>query len=294
MRAVFGLVLLVGIALAGGAVYMARNYISAYQAELARERQAAQEALANASVEVVPTVGVIVSTRTLRYGEKLTTEDVRVVDWPENTIPEGSFTDMTVLFPETGDRDRYILRAMEKDEAIMLVKVTEPGEAAGLTSRLEKGMRAYAISVDVATGVSGFLRPGDDVDVYWTGTRRGAAEGADGEITRLIQTNIKLIAVDQIAGSDVTGTTIARTVTVAVTPEQVLALAQAQNTGRLSLALVGVNDDTVASAAIEIDQKTLLGIEEAAPAPVQAPEPVCTIRTRRGGEIVTTEIPCTN
>ena len=37
MRAIFGLVLIVGLALAGGAVYMAQNYISAYQQELARE-----------------------------------------------------------------------------------------------------------------------------------------------------------------------------------------------------------------------------------------------------------------
>jgi len=293
MRAVFGLVLIVGVALAGGAVYMARNYISEYQAQLARERLAAQEALANAKVDVVPTVGVIVSNRGLKYGEPLTQEDVRIVEWPETAVPEGSFTDMAVLFPEIANGDRFVLRTMEKDEALMQVKVTEPGEPAGLTSRLEKGMRAFAISVDVASGVSGFLRPGDIVDVYWTGSLRGTIQGADGEITRLIQTNIQLIAVDQTTGSDVTGTTIARTVTVAATPEEIAALAQAQNTGRLSLALVGVQDETVASA-IEVDQNKLLGIKEKAPEVQPVQEKVCTIRTRRGGETVTTEIPCTN
>ncbi|EEX08170.1 Flp pilus assembly protein CpaB [Ruegeria lacuscaerulensis ITI-1157] len=293
MRAVFGLVLIVGIALAGGAVYLARNYITEYQNALARERQAAQEALASAKVDVVPTVGVLVANRPLKYGERLTEEDIRVVDWPENAVPEGAFTEMAALFPETGANERFVLRAMEKDEAIMEVKVTKPGELAGLTSRLEKGMRAFAISVDVASGVSGFLRPGDVVDVYWTGSLSGAVEGARGEITRLIQTNIELIAVDQSAGSDVTGTTIARTVTVAATPEQVAALAQAQNTGRLSLALVGVHDETVASA-IEVDQRKLLGIKEAVPAPKKEAKKVCTIRTRRGDQLVETPIPCTN
>lgn len=293
MRGVFGLILIVGVALAGGAVYMARNYISEYQAALARERLATQEALANAKVEVAPTVGVIVSNRTLKYGQPLTQEDVRVVEWPETAIPEGTFVDLAVLFPETGDNERFVLRTMEKDEAIMAVKVTEPGEPAGLTSRLEKGMRAFAISVDVASGVSGFLRPGDSVDVYWTGSLRGAVEGAAGEITRLIQPNIELVAIDQSAGSDVTGTTIARTVTVAATPEQVAALAQAQSTGRLSLALVGVQDETIASA-IEVDQRKLLGIKEVAPAPQPVKERVCTIRARRGGEIVEEPIPCTN
>lgn len=293
MRAVFGLVLVVGVTLAAGAVYMARNYISAYQAQLAAERLAAQQALADATVGVVPTVSVIVSNRKMRYGEPLNPEDVRIVDWPENAIPEGSYLDMAELFPETRKGERYILRAMEKDEAIMAVKVTKPGRPAGLTSSLQKGMRAFAINVDVSSGVSGFLRPGDSVDVYWTGSVNGLSEANRGEITRLIQPSIELVAIDQTTGSDVTGATIARTVTVAATPEQVAALAQAQNTGRLSLALVGVQDDTIASA-IEVDQRKLLGIKETAPEPVKAQRKVCTIRTRRGGETVVTEIPCTN
>ncbi|SLN74878.1 Flp pilus assembly protein CpaB [Ruegeria meonggei] len=293
MRAVFGLVLIVGVALAGGAVYMARDYISQYQAQLAKERQAAQDALANASS--IATVEVIVSTRAMKYGERITNEDVRIVNWPEDAIPEDTFLDMAVLFPENAKGDRYVLRAMEKDEALMAVKVTNPGEAVGLTSRIKKGKRAFAISVDVASGVSGFLRPGDSVDVYWTGSLRGVVEGNNSEITRLIQTNVELVAVDQTAGSDLAGATIARTVTVAASPEQIAALAQAQNTGRLSLALVGVQDDTVASA-VEVDQRKLLGIKEAVPVPVKAKEQVCTVKARKGGEIVDTGIKtaCTN
>ncbi|WP_037310697.1 Flp pilus assembly protein CpaB [Ruegeria halocynthiae] len=291
MRALFGLVLIIGVALAGGAVYLAQDYIKQTQAQLALEKQAAQDALAN--MKTIPTVEVLVINRGLKYGERLTTEDVRIVNWPEDAIPEGTFHDMAVLFPEGAKGDRYALRAMEKDEALLAVKVTEPGKSAGLTSRIEKGKRAFAISVDVASGVSGFLRPNDKVDVYWTGAHGAGLDGGRREITRLIQTNIELIAVDQTAGSDLTGTTIARTVTVAATPEQIAALAQAQNTGRLSLALVGVQDDTVASA-IEVDQRKLLGIEEAAPAPVKAQEEVCTVNTRRGAEIVKTVIPCTN
>ncbi|EEE38852.1 Flp pilus assembly protein CpaB [Rhodobacteraceae bacterium KLH11] len=290
MRSVFGLVLIIGVALAGGAVYMAREYITDNQAKLAQERKLREEALANAKAGLVPTVDVLVSNRSLKYGEQLTQEDIRVVQWPENAIPEGTFVEIAALFPDTRDNERFVLRAMEKDEAIMAVKVTAPGETAGLRSQLPKGMRAFAISVDVASGVSGFLRPGDTVDVYWTGAVRSEGRG---EITRLVLTNIELVAVDQTAGLDVTGTTIARTVTVAATPQQIAALAQAQNTGRMSLALVGAQDDKVAEV-VEVDQRALLGIEEQAPAPVVVEKKVCTIRTRRGGETVETPIPCTN
>ena len=282
MRAVFGLVLLVGIALAGGAVYMAKQYM----AELSRQKVAAKPA--------VPTTTVFVAQRPLRYGEKLDKESVRPVKWPVDAIPEGAFTKAEELFPGNTDKPRIVLRAMEKDEAILAVKVTEPGEDAGLTSRLAKGMRAFTIKVDVASGVSGFLRPGDRVDVYWTGSVRGAVEGASGEITRLIESAMELVAVDQTAGRDVTGATIARTVTVAATPEQVAALALAQSTGRLTLALVGALDETVTKAAIEIDQRKLLGIPEVQPVAPVKEERVCTIRTRRGAEVVDIPIPCTN
>ena len=251
MRAIFGLVLLVGVVLAGGAVYMAKNYIGAYQNELARERAARQE--------IVPTSDVYVANRSLKYGEALKPEDLRMVAWPQTAIPEGSFVGEGSLYTEGENDFRYVLRAMEKDEAIMAVKVTQPGEEAGLTSQLARGMRAFAIKVDVTSGVSGFLRPGDRVDVYWTG--RIERRNSRGEVTKLIDTAIKLIEIDQTSAGDIDSATIARTITVAVRPEQVAALAQAQSTGRLSLSLVGAEDDTIAGA-FQIDQNMLLGIEE--------------------------------
>lgn len=286
MRAVFGLVLIVGVALAGGAVMMAKNYISAYQNALDQER-------ANRS-PAIPTTPVFVATQQLKYGERLTKEAVRSVLFPSESLPEGVFTSMEELFPPNRPDDhRVILRTMEVGEAVMAVKVTNPGEDAGLTSQLQRGMRAFAISVDVNSGVSGFLRPGDHVDVYWTGSVRGGEDRGRQEITRLIDTRIELIAVDQSASGEVNGAKIARTVTVAVRPEQVAALAQAQSTGRLSLSLVGAGDDTVASV-IEVNQRNLLGLGE-----IQAPEVVeqkrvCTIRTRRGAEVVEIPIPCSN
>jgi pilus assembly protein CpaB len=279
---VFGLVLLAGVALAGGAVYMAKDYIGSYQSELAQARS-----LQN---QIVPTQAVYVASKPLRYGDVLRKEDVREVRWPTSSIPQGTFTDLAVLFPEDADEPRLIVRAMEPNEAIMAVKVTEPGEDIGLTTRLAKGMRAFAIRVDVASGVSGFLRPGDRVDVYWTG-EVNAGENRQ-EITRLIQAAVRLIAVDQI-DNEISGARIARTVTVEASPEDVAALAQAQSTGRLSLSLVGAGDDTEV-ANIEVDQVSLLGLEVAQPVRAAPKARVCTIRTRRGAEMVDVPIPCTN
>lgn len=282
MRMVFGLVLVFGIGLAGFAVYMANDYIAAYQNQLAVER-------ANRP-EVIPTKDVYVTTRALNYGEILRPDDVKPIRWPENALPEGVFHSADDLFPNDNAAPRTVLRRMETNEPLMVVKITEPGEDAGVSSRLAPGMRAFAIRVDVSTGVSGFLRPGDHVDVYWTG--RNLARPELGEVTRLIQASIPLVAVDQIADNDRNNPTIARTVTVAVSPTEVAALAQAQSTGRLSLALVGSGEENLAQG-IEVDQRALLGIDDT-PVATVAPREVCSIRTRRGGEIVETEIPCTN
>ena len=279
MRIVFGLVLVLGIGLAGFAVYMAQSYVGNTQAQLAAERAA--------RVIPVETVDVFIVNKRLRYGQRLSPADVATIAWPATALPVGVFTDRAVLFPENAEGPRTVLRAMEPNEPIMRIKVTAPGENAGITSQLTRGMRAFTIQVNVTTGVSGFLRPTDRVDVYWTGRT------SEGDITRLIDTGVRVIAIDQSADEDRdTRAQIARNVTVEATPEQVASFAQAQSTGRLALSLVGVEDDTV-SGAVQIDQRRLLGIEEQVRVRVERPQ-VCTIRTRRGNDVVEIPIPCTN
>ena len=289
MRIIFAAVLLLGVALAGVAVHMARGYIGQQQAELAAAKAA--------SVEAVPTVAVYVMERAAGYGEPLAPEDVRLARWPGDAVPEGAFVksedDADALFPEGASGPRTILRAMEPGEPVLVAKVTAPGEGAGITARLGRGMRAFAIRVDVASGVSGFLRPGDVVDVYWTGERQGD------EVTRLVEARVPIVAVDQTADADRIEASVARTVTVEVTPLQVASLAQAQATGSLTLSLVGVDDEGVAEA-VEVDQRRLLGLGAEEPTPVvaaptpeaPAPERVCTIRTRRGLDVSEIPIPC--
>lgn len=279
MRIIFGLVLALGVGLAGFAAYMAQNYISEQQAALERARAQAPVALA--------TTEVYVAAAPLRFGQVLRPDNVRKIAWPEGALPEGAFTDTATLFPEGGEV-RTVLRTLEPGEPLMAVKLTEPGEDAGITSRLKSGLRAFTIKVDATSGVSGFLRPGDRVDVYWSGSTR-----ATGNVTKLIETGLTLVAVDQSADMDrTTAVQVARTVTVEATPQQVASLTQAQSTGRLTLSLVGADDTTVAQAS-DVDLQTLLGIEAAEVVEVER-EPVCTVRTRRGAEVVQIPIPCTN
>jgi pilus assembly protein CpaB len=278
MRLVFGVVLLVGVGLAGFAVYMAQGYINQYQSALEAERVARNE--------MVSVTDIYVAAVPLRYGDVLTPEKVKLVKFPEQSLPEGAFRDQESLFPNGNDKPRVVLRAVEPNEPLLASKLTQPGQEAGVAAFLSPGMRAFTVRVDVTSGVSGFLSPGDRVDVFWSGTISGQG------ITKLIQSNIKIIGIDQSADQDRLENTVARTVTVEVTPEQVAALAQAQSTGKLSLALVGVSDTTVASG-IEVNQRSLLGIAEEAAPVVEAPAEKCYQTVRRGSEVERIEVPCT-
>ena len=291
MRVVFGLVLIIGIGLAGFAVYMAQAYMSEMSAE--RDQLLAAQQAAPAMVDV------LVLTQDKAYGQSLTKDDVKWMQWQKDSLPAGAFVRDTADFPKgavvsgeavfpEGKGSRYIITAMRRFEPLLADKITEPGEDAGLPAKLAHGMRAFAIRVDVASGVSGFLRPGDRVDVYWTGAGEGASGG--GEITRLIETSIRLIAVDQIADTQRTAPVIARTVTVEATPQQIGKLTQAQSTGSLSLALVGADDDSIAEVD-QVDQQSLLGIEKQEPAAIEKKH-VCLSRLRRGAEVIQEEIPC--
>jgi pilus assembly protein CpaB len=206
----------------------------------------------------------------------------------EQFLPETIYRTEESLFPPNEEKPRYVLRTMEAFEPLLSLKVTEPGRPAGLTGQLTAGMRAFAINVDVTSGVSGFLQPGDNVDVWWSGTSNTTGEN----FTQLIETSVGIVAVDQATSERATEAEIARTVTVEVSPEQVGRLAQAQATGRLTLSLVG-NNDTAEVGQIEVSSDELLGIKEQEVVEVQQ-EQVCTVRTRKGGEVVEIPIPCTN
>jgi len=270
MRLIFLLVLIAGIGLAGFGVYMASEMFNRDQNELRDLRNARAN-----QVELGP---VVVATKELRYGQQLTKDMIKIVEWPVNARPKNVFTSLDEILGPEGAKPRAITRLVEPGEGVLTTKVTNFGQDAGVSSRLSKGMRAFTIRVDVASGVSGFLQPGDSVDILWSGRDNG------GTITRLILENIRLIAIDQTADGDSNRPIIARTVTVEVAPITVASLAQAQATGKLSLSLRGAEDET-ASGPIEVDLSDIIGKVET----VVQQERVCTIKVRKGAEVV--EIP---
>lgn len=288
MRIVVILVFALGIGLAAMAVQLARGQIGQFE----RERNA----LLARQADMPPLAEVVVAKRALKYGERFTADDLTTARVQADRLPEGVFRAISAeqgtpaakeaIFLKGETRPRAARRSFAENEVILVSKVTDPGVEAGIVAALQSGMRAFTIQADLSSGVSGFLRPGDRVDVYWS----GAIDGQP--VTKLIDSNLRLIAVDQNADAERAADAVAvRTVTVEASPEQVAELTLAQSTGKLNLSLVGLMDRT-ATGAIEINRNDLLGIQARAAAPQAAR--TCTIRTRKGGEVVEMPIPCTN
>lgn len=286
MRAVFALVLIVGMGLAGVAVYMIQGYMADLEGALQKER--AFNAKAGKLVEV------FVFAKAKKYGEPLAEDDVVAIYWPEKNLPESIYRDKAALFPENAPGPRYIMRTTEAYEPVLASRVTEPGELSNLTTKLEKGKRAFAIKVGTNSGISNFVKPDDYIDILWSGN----VAGVEGGITRQIESAVLVIAVDNaINEGQVSSDTVAQTVTVAATPEQVARLAQAQATGKLTLSLAA-NASEVVEGTVETDTNSMLGIvpEVAAPEVVVVEKKKCFAKQRSGGQVVETdvEIPCQN
>ena len=127
------------------------------------------------------------------------------------------------------------------------------------------------------------LQPGDQVDIYWSGSIQGQ------ETTKLLLEKVELIAIDQIADVDMAKPTVARTVTVEVSPIVVASLAQARNSGRLALALRGVGDEVILGN-VAVNQADLLGITEV----VEEVKKKCFTRIRQGTQVQVVEVPCSD
>ena len=303
MRAVFALVLVAGMALAGIAVYLAQSYVGQSQAEVARAQELQQK-----TGELVEVYAV---NKALSFGDPLTPDDVELVYIQASFLPTGAYRlpaegevidynaaaaanaaenaiqmPTSPLFPENADKPRYLKRPMEPHEIVLASRLTEPGQVASLTGKLDKGMRAFQISVTSSMGVADFVTPENYIDIYWTGS-----DEINGDITKLIESAVRVIAVDQMSGAGQVTVGNAKTVTVAATPEQVGRLAQAQATGRLSMALVASSAD--AGGAVEISNVDILGKEAPVIVPVEA-EKTCSIKSGMGATAVETIIPCTN
>lgn len=108
------------------------------------------------------TVMVIVAARDLYQGVTITEEDLYAVQIPPKFLPEGVF-----LSPEhvVGRIPRERILA---NEFVRADRLADPESGVGLNAIIPRGMRAISINITDGAALSGFLNPGNYVDVLVT------------------------------------------------------------------------------------------------------------------------------
>ena len=215
-RSIF--VALLGLAVAGGSVFAAREFLNVTPVA----------ALNNEAPELV---SVIVAGKDIPFGKEIEAHMLTTISWPRSAVPSGVFTDYSRLIPQDGQEARRAKRALSQGELLLMSKVSKFGEKVTIVQTLGVNTRAMAIKVDATTAVGGFVTPGDRVDIVMT----------QGKSTNMravtIMQNIRIIGVDQISDEQSNTPEVARTITVEITPAQGQKLALAQKAGSLSLSL---------------------------------------------------------
>jgi pilus assembly protein CpaB len=215
----------------------------------------------------------------MQYGTVITEDKVAEVRWAAEVLPPGAFTTKAELFK---DGRRVALTPIERDEAVLRNKVTAPGQRGSLSTLIEGGKVAVTVPVDNVRGVAGFIQPNDRVDVVLIRTE-GAANGQG--YSDLILQNMKVLAIDQIAGQQVEQASIvAKVVTLEATREEAQKLVLAQNIGRLSLILRQPIEEAGDDAARPRITEKDLGDAPAAPKAAPPPSRDTSIVVNRGGK----------
>jgi pilus assembly protein CpaB len=191
------------------------------------------------AVAPAPRVRMMVAARPLSIGTLLKDDDLREMEVSGDAVPEGAFVGGGESLAEL--RGALLRRFVDPNTPIIRTDVLRPRDRGFLAAVLRPGTRAISIGVDVVTGASGLIWPGDEVDLILTQNLQTGSQESPGRrvVGETILSAVRVIAVDQQishSGTDATaGRVVARTVTLEVTPEQAERVAVAMQLGRISL-----------------------------------------------------------
>jgi pilus assembly protein CpaB len=188
---------------------------------------------------------VLVASAAIVPGQAVTEGVVRWQPWPMEAAGPDVITRAT-----KPDAVKSVVGAMVRSPFVAGEPIREEKLSRGssnlLASMLTPGKRAVAIRISAESTAGGLILPNDRVDVIQTTTRSG--EDKNGNLSRTLLTNIRVLAVDQkmdeSKGASTAGASaaIGKTATLELSPPQAEAIAAGQAFGLLSLALRSVDD----------------------------------------------------
>ncbi len=236
----------------------------------------------------VPSVDVLVSSRDILRGARLTQDMLTWAPWPQDRLKENMILRSEQPDAATQVNERVLRSNVYAGEPLRREHLAR-GDGGFLSLVLQPGTRAIGVKITDEKTAGGFILPNDRVDVLHTVIRDFDGDGTATGTTRTILTNVRVLAIGQISfeteklAADTTqlsseiepadnGTTLTgQTATLEVTTEQAEALLSAAASGQLSLALRASEDFGLSELG---DLATIEGPKPQPPAETQAPTEV--------------------
>lgn len=181
-------------------------------------------------------VSVVVAKKVLTRGMKLNEEMLQIRKFTAASRPEGAFANVDNV------AGRVLNQDVGANEAITTMKLADASVlGGGVSALIEPGKRAMAVKGNAVMGLSGFVRPGDRVDVIVT----MIVGPNDKPVTKIVLERVKVLATGkQLRPPDEKGKTASVDIyTLELTPEESELLALAASRGSLHFALRNELDD---------------------------------------------------
>jgi pilus assembly protein CpaB len=232
---------------------------------------------------------VVVTASDLTYGVKLERTMLRVARYPKDAVPSGAFSTVDSV---VGQTSKVFMSAREP---VTATKLSSRG--GGLSMLVRTSMRAASVEVNQVSGVSGFVLPGDRVDVLITVDPNHSGDNA---ITRTLLQNVEVLAAGQKTQQQDNKPISVQAVTLLVDPQGAEVLAHAQHEGVIHLVLRNPDDQAEVEVSSFSTREMLGGrmpskprttdVVTTAPAPVPDSRPAerPSIRIIRSAEVVET------
>lgn len=205
------------------------------------------------------TVDVVVASETIPVGSRIAEQQVKVVPWPDNLMPDGAITDPKAVV------NAVARVAIERNQPLSQSQLLGQG-AEVLPLMIPDGMRAMSVRVDDVTGVSGFITPNSRVDVLVAGAPE-SGEGNQGQRSKLVLQDIRVLAIGKSLAQTQDKPVEVPTVTLLVSPEDAEKLTLATRYEPVRLALRNYSDNQVVGTP-GLSTGTLFGTP---PRPAEAP-----------------------
>ena len=250
---------------------------------------------------------IVVAGQALNYGDEVSNANMREVAWAAEDMPDGAFETIEELLHEG---DRAALGAIALGEPVLSSKITGSGAAPSLSKVVTPGYRAVSVEIDEITGVSGFIVPGDRVDVVVvrefgdsveddkslkiasTAPHSNTVVGSGGSRVNSgrVLANVRVLSVEQIAQENQADPILARSIALEVLPTQATLLIAAQRAGSLSLHLRKAGDVTdlgfmPTNQGIDFSLTSAFGVDN-----TQSKKNLQSIRVRMGEDVKTHEV----